>query len=57
MGLTLDALTKAVIRGRTGNRAATITPKRQPLVLTPKIGRNAPCPCQSGRKFKKCCGG
>ena len=23
----------------------------------PKIGRNAPCPCGSGRKFKKCCGG
>jgi hypothetical protein len=22
----------------------------------PKIGRNAPCPCGSGRKFKKCCG-
>lgn len=20
-----------------------------------KIGRNAPCPCGSGRKFKKCC--
>ena len=23
----------------------------------PKIGRNDPCPCGSGRKFKKCCGG
>lgn len=22
-----------------------------------KPGRNAPCPCGSGRKFKKCCGG
>ena len=22
----------------------------------PKIGRNAPCPCGSGRKFKFCCG-
>ena len=21
----------------------------------PKIGRNAPCPCGSGKKFKKCC--
>lgn len=20
-----------------------------------KVGRNAPCPCGSGRKFKKCC--
>lgn len=23
----------------------------------PKIGRNEPCPCGSGKKFKKCCGG
>jgi len=25
-------------------------------LITPKIGRNAPCPCGSGRKFKNCCG-
>jgi SEC-C motif-containing protein len=24
---------------------------------TPKVGRNAPCPCGSGKKYKKCCGG
>ena len=24
---------------------------------SPKIGRNAPCPCGSGSKYKKCCGG
>jgi len=23
----------------------------------PKVGRNDPCPCGSGRKYKKCCGG
>ncbi|MCH2210770.1 MAG: preprotein translocase subunit SecA [Fuerstiella sp.] len=23
---------------------------------SPKIGRNDPCPCQSGKKYKKCCG-
>jgi uncharacterized protein YecA (UPF0149 family) len=22
----------------------------------PKIGRNEPCPCGSGKKFKQCCG-
>jgi uncharacterized protein YecA (UPF0149 family) len=22
-----------------------------------KIGRNGPCPCGSGRKYKKCCPG
>lgn len=25
--------------------------------MTKKIGRNAPCPCGSGKKFKKCCYG
>jgi uncharacterized protein len=30
---------------------------RQPVVhATPKIGRNDPCPCGSGKKYKKCCG-
>jgi len=24
--------------------------------LKPKVGRNQPCPCGSGRKFKRCCG-
>jgi SWIM/SEC-C metal-binding protein len=27
-----------------------------PVTAAPKIGRNDPCPCGSGRKFKKCCG-
>ncbi|MEI7912581.1 MAG: SEC-C metal-binding domain-containing protein [Verrucomicrobiota bacterium] len=26
------------------------------LLQTPSGGRNQPCPCGSGRKFKKCCG-
>ena len=25
-------------------------------VQSEKIGRNDPCPCGSGKKFKKCCG-
>lgn len=30
---------------------------QQPYVReTPKIGRNEPCPCGSGKKYKKCCG-
>ena len=27
----------------------------EPAIRGPKIGRNAPCPCGSGKKFKKCC--
>jgi hypothetical protein len=27
-----------------------------PKGATPKVGRNDPCPCGSGKKYKKCCG-
>jgi len=27
-----------------------------PVKVEPKIGRNEPCPCGSGKKYKKCCG-
>jgi preprotein translocase subunit SecA len=27
-----------------------------PRLKSQKIGRNDPCPCKSGKKFKKCCG-
>lgn len=30
-------------------------PLAKPLRTIPQPGRNAPCPCGSGRKFKKCC--
>jgi uncharacterized protein len=26
-------------------------------IRRPKVGRSEPCPCGSGKKFKKCCGG
>ena len=27
-----------------------------PIVKTSTVGRNDPCPCGSGKKFKNCCG-
>jgi len=37
--------------GGTGN------PPKQPLkAVSKKVGRNDPCPCGSGKKYKKCCG-
>lgn len=30
--------------------------KHQPVRKGPKIGRNDPCPCGSGKKYKHCCG-
>ncbi|HWQ61931.1 MAG TPA: SEC-C metal-binding domain-containing protein, partial [Negativicutes bacterium] len=35
-----------------GEEAAT----RQPIVNKDQVGRNDPCPCGSGKKYKKCCG-
>ncbi|MHC4310205.1 MAG: preprotein translocase subunit SecA [Planctomycetota bacterium] len=42
-------------------RAAAQAPQgeqkvRQIKLEQPKVGRNAPCPCGSGKKYKKCCG-
>jgi len=28
----------------------------KPYIAPPKTGRNEPCPCGSGKKYKKCCG-
>jgi len=37
------------------NRYAEEGPK-QPVRKENKVGRNSPCPCGSGKKYKKCCG-
>jgi len=47
-------------------RTRAFTPQKQGTVPEPqgevpsrkqlKVGRNDPCPCGSGKKFKKCCG-
>jgi preprotein translocase subunit SecA len=42
-----------VVGGQRATEAAAV----QPVVREgPKVGRNEPCPCGSGKKFKKCCG-
>ncbi len=33
-------------------RSSPVTARRE----APKVGRNDPCPCGSGKKYKKCCG-
>lgn len=45
--------TKGWVNPATGNNTA-IKAKPQPIVKTLKIGRNDPCPCGSGKKYKKC---
>lgn len=39
------------------NRTADGAEKaKQPVRKDPSVGRNDPCPCGSGKKYKKCCG-
>jgi len=42
--------TPAEARGGSGRKQETVTRD------APKVGRNDPCPCGSGKKYKKCCG-
>jgi preprotein translocase subunit SecA len=37
-------------------RLATLGPAGRPMRAVPEVGRNDPCPCGSGRKYKKCHG-
>jgi len=36
--------------------AGAQTGKSEPIRKGPKVGRNDPCPCGSGKKYKHCCG-
>ena len=54
-GLDLSAMNN----GTTNNEMPknNVAEKRQPVVNNgPKVGRNDPCPCGSGKKYKQCCG-
>ncbi|MFA5352655.1 MAG: preprotein translocase subunit SecA [Thermodesulfovibrionales bacterium] len=43
--------TQKLVYNRTDSEAA-----HQPVHRDAKVGRNDPCPCGSGKKYKKCCG-
>jgi len=47
---------KQVIKPVTTSADAEEKKKQQPVIREKKIGRNDPCPCGSGKKYKKCCG-
>jgi len=38
------------------NEASEAVSKAKPIRTGPKVGRNDPCPCGSGKKYKQCCG-
>ena len=49
----LYATLEQVFRQNLHSRLGTFTAER--LRKRPSFGRNSPCPCGSGRKYKKCC--
>lgn len=46
----------APCRDEEPDRDSPFYPVQQPYKAPPKVGRNEPCPCGSGKKYKKCCG-
>ncbi len=51
-----SAISSMNIEGETAPKTNQ-TEKAQPIVNDgPKVGRNDPCPCGSGKKYKNCCG-
>jgi preprotein translocase subunit SecA len=48
----------ASINSVDGGQSAIENPEVNRTVVreTPKVGRNDPCPCGSGKKYKNCCG-
>ncbi|MEX0602810.1 MAG: SEC-C metal-binding domain-containing protein, partial [Bacteroidota bacterium] len=49
---------EAIPGGAGGERPQPVQPgrKQQPIRVAEKIGRNDPCPCGSGKKYKNCHG-
>lgn len=41
---------------RCGIKAMQNSNSAETVIKGPKVGRNDPCPCGSGKKYKKCCG-
>ena len=46
----------AKVTGESAGGEAKEKPRRAPIRKAKKIGPNDPCPCGSGKKYKKCCG-
>ena len=51
--ITQNTERKQTVRGNAGDGKYKV--KREPKKVN-KIGRNDPCPCGSGKKYKQCCG-
>ena len=47
---------REAVAKETGTTSSDTPAKKQPVKAGKKPGRNDPCPCGSGKKYKKCCG-
>jgi preprotein translocase subunit SecA len=59
---SIEDLTRSIERKKDRELAAMqfvggdASTSQQPIIKGKKVGRNDPCPCGSGKKYKKCCG-
>ncbi|MFH0820706.1 MAG: preprotein translocase subunit SecA [Candidatus Peregrinibacteria bacterium] len=53
--LATSGLTRPSAQSAVAGRISANPPT--PAPVGPTVGRNDPCPCGSGKKYKKCCGG
>lgn len=47
---------KTNIKNISTNENGNSSSKKEPVKVEKKVGRNEPCPCGSGKKYKQCCG-
>ena len=54
--ITGESLDNTVSDELSGNAPRTSNSNTPIVNNEPKVGRNDPCPCGSGKKYKNCCG-
>ncbi len=53
---TKEAPKREEVAKETGTTSSDSVAEKRPVKKGVKVGRNDPCPCGSGKKYKKCCG-
>ena len=58
--ITASIVLKDDYPGQSAQAAAAAAPQQprvtEPIKAAPRVGRNEPCPCGSGKKYKNCHG-
>lgn len=56
VNITVNQVVNVVCQEQTFPNDHRAVDKNKPVIKKTKVGRNDPCPCGSGKKYKKCCG-